>query len=1420
VQADFTDLDGDGLPESTYWNTTGGANQYKFDLAQGPPRLLRTVANGRGATTTILYASMHDATTVVQNPDETWPDGRPKASPRDQWVARSVSTVDTFANTTSTTTYQYQNPRFGPDDDGRHGFRGFEQVTTTSPSGMQTVQRYGYTPDWSGRLVATLVFPAEDATKVRSIDRTTWEARDLSGTAVRTFHATLTEHLTCANDQDETACTPSAAPAYRRTESTLTQLPLTGPKMLWQETGSRLQQQVEDADGDRETTTEFEVVSTATSYRVRPVTSTKTHQVGGALVVFAKSAQTWDPTFSFKLTDELWFDGDDSHRAITGFVPDMTTGNVIGRYKPKQNAAGTTRAVFTFDSRQLFVATETNELGHPFDYEYEYGTGTKLVTTGPNVRACTTQPNCVSDPLHPVREQKKIRVDGMGRTIERWETASSDGLVYTLRQFGRTTYVDAPSGSTPTSVLEETELSATFAGQYKQERTELDGHGRPIRKILYAQGAAPADHITSFHYRNDGTLETVSVPDPTANDASVVTYTYGFDSLGRPTSIRRPDTALLLDQSGADIVYDGVTKTVSEKVRAGGGQAAVTRTITDSFGRLIEVDEQIAKLPDLFTSTPYTYGPDDLVARVVDPEQVTTDLVHDFAGHRIEIRRHGRTWKYGYDKNGNMVSEQVPCSPNPCDQDPIAAALHTTMTAYDDLDRPSSRLIAQRDLNPADRALFASDTETFTWDIGPNHKGYLRFWRAFAPNASTASIELEAWNDNQGRRNITRHALTIAGLPALSRGWQQNYRPFGGINATTYSDRFEVGGPVTTSTINYDLRGFPRAMQLVRGGLADPEYNINIATLTRNVAGLVTKRRADTVTGSMDFIESNWTYDKLGRVSSQVVQKGPGAPTQVVRQDLTYFDNDDPKTLTHTLGTDAKQFAFGYDLRHQLTSANETTTAGYFTSSYLYGTAGRLARATLQQDSPPPGSELRPRDVNYVYGDADPERVTALLDAGSNAPFSSYTYDAAGNRTSQCEGVMQVSLCLGESIDYVYDGDDHLRRATKKLAGVVQGSEESWYDNAGQRIAIVRRDAAGNKTELVWFLGDSEAHFDGTGTLTHVYSHLSLGTPVARVDRTSNSSAPVEFQYHGLTSNTLAAVAYNGTTNSAFRYTPFGEVLETTDAGGAAGAAAHRRRFNDKHQDEITDLRYYGFRYYDAVALKWSQSDPLFRFLPESAWAQPRRANLYTFSLNNPLKYIDPDGRNNFIFDLIEEKAEDFVEDFVEATLPINMALAEGVNTVITQLSPEHHLTEGLTEGFLAVTKFPPVSDSISVDSNILRPNTYLLNPPIEVHDETAVKDGGEHALKSAVHMAVAVGLVAAQVYLGGKLSASVPTRPGISSGTRQGEVPTPLRPDQLVPGQVCTNCGNSPPLYPVQGPMQAVCADCLPDFQFAPALQ
>jgi RHS repeat-associated protein len=200
----------------------------------------------------------------------------------------------------------------------------------------------------------------------------------------------------------------------------------------------------------------------------------------------------------------------------------------------------------------------------------------------------------------------------------------------------------------------------------------------------------------------------------------------------------------------------------------------------------------------------------------------------------------------------------------------------------------------------------------------------------------------------------------------------------------------------------------------------------------------------------------------------------------------------------------------------------------------------------------------------------------------------------------------------------------------------VVGTEEYYYDHGGQRVAVVSRDTNGTITGARIFAGDTEIELSATGAVSQAYAYLSLGTPVAKVVSPaggwsssgaaawSNGTNALELQYHGLSSNTLLSIGPTATVKSGFVYAPYGDVIQTT---GSSVAAQHRR-FNDKFQDDLTKLSYYGVRYYDPLSLNWTQADPMYRFKPDSAWKEPRRANLYGFCASNPVRYVDPDGRD------------------------------------------------------------------------------------------------------------------------------------------------------------------------------------------------
>jgi RHS repeat-associated protein len=1238
VRSDMIDLDGDGYLESVDFGASWSPQLSELKTSgvgtlTHPGRLLYEIKNNIGATTTINYASLHSSPTVTYSPN--------RVVPESQWVVQSTTTSDSISGTTSTASYQYKNPVFSPSLEGvrRWAFRGFEEVTATASHGMQTVERYDYAVDYTGRLKTKLIVPAATdsptpiAGEVRSIDETTWEQRTLFGGLVKTFHPTASDHWTCKNGQIEAACRANTD-THRRITTTLTPLvsttgPDTSTQLMWRVTGSRSQTGVAPAEGDRASTTTFALAADVWTYRLQPLVSKQQTQQGGQLVTFAKSEQTWDDSFRVSLTEAIALSNLDApctsaNCLITSRAYDLKTGNVTRTTDARGNST-----TYSFDSRALFIAAEDRPLtASDVEYEYEYGTGTKTVTRGPLWAYCAIYHTPYCEPGMRIHNEHRVKIDAIGRTLEIWKSVNDHPGFYDFRPVLVETYEykDNTDDGHPTSVVHKAALDESQSVvRWTKDSTEFDGSGRAIRKTAYALGSAPADAITLFGYNNAGILSTVAVPDPTSNSGAQVTFLYSADSLGRPISVRRPDAASVDERSGVDITYDGLTMTTTEVVGAGGGNPAVTSTTVDVFGRTTSVDE--VRASSSTATTTYEYAPDNTVSEIIDPENVVTKLVHDAAGRRTAITRGSRTWRYTYDPNGNVIASTAPCSPSPtCD------AAYTTTFQYDELNRPTWRLIAPRDLSVADRDLFAVNSEYQSYDYGANATGRPTQWRSYGASAANGddwSLVEDFQYDPDG--NVLTHGQRFksAGFAELYRDVLHQYTLSGALWKTSYRDYVNGGGQYTQAEYEYDNRGLPSAVWISTDrGVTWP----NPPTIeTRNVAGLLTERRTQDLTGSMSAIESDWSYDVLGRVRSQVVRSELG-PATIAKQELTYFGNDDPKTMTDYLGASSHQYWFQYDKRHQLTNVDVTTSQGpVLTARYAYGDSGRLAGVVQENVRALPGGNLIPRDVAYQYGGTDPEEVTALVPNDPAVPFGmTYQYDEVGNQTMRCSGTITSNVCSGESLSFLYDGKNQLRRVTKRnAAGDIQGSEEYWYDSSGTRNIVLRRDSAGNKTELIWTIEGTESHFDESGTVTNAYSYVSLGTPVARVERTSDTATTIEYQFHGVADNTLAVVdQLSGTVNASFSYTPFGEIIESTSGGGAtSGTDAHLRRVNDKQVDPLSDLAYYGARYFDRTAIAWTQADPLFHVVPDLAKAgTPRRANLYQFSLSNPLRYIDPDG--------------------------------------------------------------------------------------------------------------------------------------------------------------------------------------------------
>ena len=286
------------------------------------------------------------------------------------------------------------------------------------------------------------------------------------------------------------------------------------------------------------------------------------------------------------------------------------------------------------------------------------------------------------------------------------------------------------------------------------------------------------------------------------------------------------------------------------------------------------------------------------------------------------------------------------------------------------------------------------------------------------------------------------------------------------------------------------------------------------------------------------------------------------------QQNLTYgYDNNGNVTsITDGLFTAGR--TFGYDDLNRLTSASGTFGANQSQANRTYGynSIGNLTDKC--------GSVLSYGDGNH------PSAVTNHAGLSKN-----YTYDANGNMLSRGNQTL------------TWDIDN--RVSSIAISG--GGSTSMEYDYAGIR---VKKNAPTGVT-LYPFAG---YEIDPNGVVT---KYIRIGDENVAAKRGTN-----KYFYHNdhLGSvNVITDIA--GTRVQLNEYDPWGTVSRTE------GTIDPTQRFTGQKLDPETGLYYYGGRYYDAESGRFVSADPFVQ-----TPFDPQNLNRYSYVVNNPQNYIDPDG--------------------------------------------------------------------------------------------------------------------------------------------------------------------------------------------------
>jgi RHS repeat-associated protein len=125
----------------------------------------------------------------------------------------------------------------------------------------------------------------------------------------------------------------------------------------------------------------------------------------------------------------------------------------------------------------------------------------------------------------------------------------------------------------------------------------------------------------------------------------------------------------------------------------------------------------------------------------------------------------------------------------------------------------------------------------------------------------------------------------------------------------------------------------------------------------------------------------------------------------------------------------------------------------------------------------------------------------------------------------------------------------------------------------------------------------------------------------------STLAADVEFYDTDNVGSPVAMWDTNGKKVWEGEYFPFGEEYKVTES-----PVANKKHFVGKEKDNETGLTYFGARYMDETSGRFTSPDPV---RPVDAFTSktnydiltnPQRLNRYAYGLNNPYRYVDPDG--------------------------------------------------------------------------------------------------------------------------------------------------------------------------------------------------
>jgi RHS repeat-associated protein len=830
------------------------------------------------------------------------------------------------------------------------------------------------------------------------------------------------------------------------------------------------------------------------------------------------------------------------------------------------------------------VKTTYDTWGNPNSVTSYTGEGndSALATTGAKtINSCYgtgSAPTCNDDGYH---------------TYKAWEQNAVYATYWTYKkEFGMAESEDGPNDNDTVTATYD-----TFSRLLKVIRPG-DNSDNPTISIAYNDDDAGGGITLPFYTQAEQLIE---------GSTKLIVRKF-YNGLGQ--LIQAQTAGAIVNGSARDIIVDTTydaygnvyTRSIPYDVSMGSGYRTPTTqpkttTVYDILSRPLSVTA-----PDNTLTARYTYL--DLETQVKDAKDHITRNLVDVWGRTVEVHAPLDPWtRYLYDVSDQLTNAQIRSGAGDG-----TLQMETTL-GYDLAGRKTSMV----------------DPDMGSWSYTYDALGNL--FTQTGASGCTTTLGYDAIN------RLTTKTYTGPGAcdstPDVSYTYDQGTYGMGRRTRMDYGSGFYT-------TWQYDARGrMTQESKAISGsGAFVTQYTYNSADLpltmrypadaSGNLGETVTfayhsQMLLNSVIGSDTYVKST-SYDALGRVD--VRELGLSGSSPVLKNDYDYFPWTSQgqggrlqylKTGTPGSPTSLQSFEYNYDAVGNVNwIVDYNATGGAQTQTFHYDNLDRLVDAAASGGSggtypveyytynPDTGNLASKAGIAYGYNDTSHKHAVTHL-----AGVQKYWYGANGNMYSRIVGATTYSL--------TYDAEN-------RLISVSGGglSASFTYDGDGNRV----KGVVGSLTTT--YIGNYFEWTGNTDTMKRYYYAGSVRVAM-KIGGSPDQNPVLNWLFGDHLGSTSRAANANGTalTEGELRYKAWGE--KRFPAGSSTVPTTYR--YTGQRQEVqlggLDGLYYYGARWYDPYLSRFIQPDTI---VPNPG--DPRALDRFAYVLNNPLKFIDPNGHD------------------------------------------------------------------------------------------------------------------------------------------------------------------------------------------------